>query len=82
MGGTLRPCSRSAEVVTFVPEGGCNKERWLLPDFEVLGTISPITIFPKLPRSPGLETESPSCDGKIPCSVPFRSLGQPDVYPG
>lgn len=78
---TLGPCPRCTEVVTFVPEGSSNKERWLLPDFEVFGTMAPIVILSVLSGSPGLETERSGCNREVPSGGPFRSLGQPDIDP-
>lgn len=82
MGSPLRPCPRRAEIMPFVPEGGGDEERWLLPYFEVFRTMAPVTIFSVLPGGTGLETESPGCDRKLSGGVPFRSLGQPDIDPG
>jgi len=80
--GTLCPCPRRTQVVTFVPEGGGDKEGWLLPDFEVLGTMTSIAILSVLSGPSGLETESPGCDGEVSSGAPFRLLGQPNVDPG
>lgn len=82
MRGTLRSCPRRTKVVVLIPEGGSNEERWLLPDFEVLGTVAPIAILSELSGSSGLETERSGCDGEVSSRVPLRSLGQPDVDPG
>ena len=82
VGGPLCPCPRRAEIVSFVPEGGSDKERWLLPNFEVFRTMAPVTILSILSGDTGLETESPGCDRKLSGGVPFWSLGQPDIDPG
>lgn len=82
MRGTLRPCPRRAEVVVFVPKRGGNKERRLLPNFEVLGTTASIAILSELPGSPGLETERSGSDGEVSGRVPLWLLGQPDIDPG
>ena len=82
MRSTLCPCPRRTEVVVFVPEGGCGEERWLLPDFEVLGTIASIAILSVLSGTSGLETKSSSCDGEVSSRVPLWLLGQPDINPG
>ena len=75
-----RPCRE--QVVAFVPKGGGNKERWLLPDFEVLGTMASVTILSVLPGNSGLKTERSGCDGEVPSGVPLWLLGQPDIDPG
>ena len=82
MRSTLRPRPRRTQVVAPIPEGGGNKERRLLPDFEVLGTITTISILPVLSRTSSLETEGSSCDGEISRGVPLWLLGQPDINPG
>ena len=64
-----------------VPERGGDKERRLLPDFEVFGTAS-IAILPELSGTSGLETESAGCDGEVLSRVPLWLLGQPDIDPG
>jgi len=79
---TLRPCPRRTKVVVLVPERGSNEERWLLPDFEVLGTIASIAILSELSGSSGLETERSGCDGEVSSRVPLWLLGQPDIDPG
>jgi hypothetical protein len=50
--GTLRPRPRRTQVVVFVPERGGNEERWLLPDFEVLGTMLPSRYSPYCLEAP------------------------------
>jgi hypothetical protein len=73
--GTLRPCPCRTQVVAFVPERGGDKKRRLLPDFEVLGTISSVAIFSVLSGRSGLETERSGCDGEVSGGVPLWSSG-------
>ena len=67
--------------MTFVPERGCDKERWLLPDSEVFGRVGSIAILSIL-SGPSLETERSGCNGKVSSGAPLRSLSQPDIDPG
>ena len=82
MCGTLRPCPRRTKVVVLVPERGSNEERWLLPDFEVLRTMTCIAILSELSGTSGLETERSGCDRKVSSRAPLRLPGQPDIDPG
>lgn len=75
MRGTLRPRPRRTQVVTFVPEGSGNEEGWLLPDFEILGTMASVTILPVLPGRPSLKTERPGCYGEVSSGAPLWLLG-------
>jgi len=82
MCGTLCPCPHRTKVVVLVPERGSNEERWLLPDFEVLGTMTCIVILSELSGTSGLETKRSGCDGEVLSRAPLRLLGQPDIDPG
>lgn len=79
VGGTLRPRPCRTQVVAFEPEGGGNKEGWLLPDFKVLRTKVMLSVLSGNPR---IETKSSGRDGEVPGGVPFWLLRKPNINPG